>query len=134
MKKGSILDQICTALSAHSQMRAIRTVLHGVAFAVLIAASAQSQPFIQGGVGLFSCGRWTSDRRQHNTTAYGEQQWVLGYLSAVADASGSTLDPLRGVDFESVWAWIDSYCAAHPLEQIAGAALEFIKAHLGVHR
>jgi hypothetical protein len=115
-------------------MRAIRTVLDGVAIAVLFAASAQAQPSIQGGVGLLSCGRWTSDRRQHNMTAYGEQQWVLGYLSAAADASGSTLDPLRGVDFESVWAWIDSYCAAHPIEQIAGAASEFINAHPTVHR
>jgi hypothetical protein len=38
------------------------------------------------------------------------------------------LDPLKGVDANGVWAWIDNYCGAHPLnplETVEKAAAEF---------
>ncbi len=38
-------------------------------------------------------------------------------------------DPLRGVDAEGVWAWIDNYCHTHPLEMIERAGTEFVSAH-----
>ena len=38
-------------------------------------------------------------------------------------------DPLNGVDAFAVWAWIDNYCRAHPLDTIQKASVEFVMAH-----
>ena len=50
------------------------------------------------------------------------EQWLLGFLTGTADLAATPgviepgkLDPLRGVDAEAVWAWVDNYCHAHPL-------------------
>jgi hypothetical protein len=54
--------------------------------------------------------------------------WVLGFLSGIGSTGGSN-DPLDGVDGESVRAWINNYCKAHPTEAIEEAAEAFYFAH-----
>jgi hypothetical protein len=36
---------------------------------------------------------------------------------------------LNGVDAQGVWAWIDNYCHANPLDEVSGAAEAFVNAH-----
>ena len=56
--------------------------------------------------------------------------WVLGFLSGMGSTRPVTkLDPLHGTDKEAVWAWIDNYCAAHPLTALADAAAVFMGEH-----
>lgn len=85
------------------------------------------------GTGAVSCGTWTSDRRTPNgTLAFMDGQWVLGFLSGQAELSataGGTLDPLKDMDAQGVWAWVDNYCQANPLKQIWEAADAFSTAH-----
>ncbi len=58
------------------------------------------------------------------------EQWILGFLSGVGYAGNeSGLDPLIGVDDEGVWAWVDNYCQAHPLDLLIQAAVAFRMAH-----
>jgi hypothetical protein len=73
------------------------------------------------GVGTGSCGTWTAARRDRRALLY--EQWILGFLSGEGAASAVLADgrdnPLNGMDAEGVWAWIDTYCQVHPLDQIS---------------
>ena len=79
------------------------------------------------GLGTVSCGAWTTAR--HDKGAWGYEQWVFGYLSGTADNLGGAVDPLRGLDKQAVWSWMDNYCRAHPLEKIYKASRVFLKEH-----
>jgi hypothetical protein len=75
------------------------------------------------GVGaVSSCGTWETARS--SGYSFGYEQWVVGFLSGVAMASGN--DFLSGTDADGIWKWIDRYCAAHPLDMIATAASELL--------
>jgi hypothetical protein len=53
----------------------------------------------------------------------------LGFLSGIAYESTDGENPMNGLDAEAVWAWIDNYCQAHPLEQIVTAGQQFVFVH-----
>ncbi len=102
-------------------------------FFVLMIGTAGAQPpgsFQPSGAATESCGSWSASRRANNVRSWVTEQWVLGFLSGVAyAASSSGPDPLTGVDDEAVWAWVDNYCRAHPLDWLLHAAVAFQKAH-----
>lgn len=86
------------------------------------------------GDGGITCAKWTSYRKTANAddiTAYpalSAGNWVLGYLSAYdryVDPSGNVG---ADVDNDSVAAWVDTYCSAHPLDNLATAAEHLIEA------
>jgi hypothetical protein len=110
------------------------TRLLGMALAagVLLSVPAKAQTYRLIGSGNSSCGQWSADRRDGRSSlgANMEQQWVLGFLSGIGAMAGDKREnPLNGVDAAAVWAWIDNYCQAHPLEYISGAATAFYRAH-----
>jgi hypothetical protein len=80
------------------------------------------------GAGTASCGMWAAFRREGSTSAraLSSEQWVLGFIDGITEASGGSLDPLSGVE---VWEWIDNYCQANPSKSIAEAGAGFIAAH-----
>ena len=94
----------------------------------LTALPAAAETFAGAGIDR-SCERWTADRRQDGVTARQDEQWVLGYLSAVAD--WTDFDPMHGIDGQDVWAWMDNYCQANPLVKITEAASAFVREHPG---
>ena len=49
----------------------------------------------------------------------------MGYLSGAAVWGGGP-DPMKGLDTQAVFAWMDNYCRTHPLIDIIGAADVFI--------
>jgi len=80
--------------------------------------------------GAHSCGKWLEEKRMADSTkdlnkvpALITRSWFLGYLSGRADASGK--DFLRGTDSDSIFLWLDIYCAANPRMDLdkAGVAL-----------
>ena len=88
------------------------------------------------GMGSDTCETWTADRSARGVGAHGadalqDQQWVLGYLSAVPDWDPGHLDPVDGIDSAGVWAWMDDYCGAHSLVTIKDAAIAFVRQHPG---
>jgi hypothetical protein len=65
-------------------------------------------------------------------THYRMNNGVLGFLSGIGYEGGEDVDPLHGMDAKgvwAVWAWIDNYCQAYPLEAITTAAKAFDRAH-----
>jgi hypothetical protein len=90
-------------------------------------AKADDQGKTAMGAGVHSCGTWTGERAARDVGEVVDEAWVVGYLSGVA--TWSDLDPLKGIDGNAVWAWIDNYCRAHPLVRINGAVDAFIKEH-----
>lgn len=82
------------------------------------------------GAGTISCGKWTTDRRDPKSTlALLDASWVVGFLSGIGWVGQNGDDPLRGLDGEAVWAWIDNYCKANPLDSLDTAAVRFYFAH-----
>ena len=84
--------------------------------------AAQSGTFRAYGATGKSCGVWTmalDDQR----VVY--EWWVLGFISG-ADYSRS--GPMMGeTDAPGVNAWITQYCADHPLDTMAKAAIELVR-------
>ena len=53
--------------------------------------------------------------------------WVQGFISAFNYYGGATApDIASGTDANGVFAWIDNYCAAHPLDTIATATIALV--------
>ena len=78
-----------------------------------------------------SCGTWTQLRpagalRDSVPAEFGGLlMWVVGYISG-ANADSSHPDVLLGRDLDGLIAWIDNYCRANPLKNIASAASSLI--------
>ncbi len=68
-----------------------------------------------------SCGAWTSARadKANHSNVYG--MWVLGLITGISWNG----PPLRteGPDSKALLAWIDQYCATHPLDLLLTAAI-----------
>ncbi len=94
-----------------------------------VDAKTQQETKYRIGFGRLSCASWTVARRTFvQTPSY--EQWVLGYIVGFAEGSHrDDIDPLRGMDEQKVWAWVDNYCQTHSLEPVANAAAQFIIAH-----
>jgi hypothetical protein len=72
--------------------------------------------------GNWSCGVWLNARSVHRSQYM--EGWVAGYLSAAnwaAEIKGFS-DILIGTDDLSAYVWIDSWCKAHPLDDVRTAA------------
>jgi len=98
--------------------------------AVFAVAPSSAQEYTAIGLGNSSCGSWTAARRDKVALPY--QQWVIGFLSGIGYAKPyAGLDPLKGLDGNAVYAWVDNYCGANPLNDISVAGNSFIWAHPG---
>jgi hypothetical protein len=101
----------------------------------LIAATSSLLPgnasgYTMLGSGGASCETWTATRRTPpGRDAAMQQQWLLGFLSGIGSMVLGELDPLRGLDADAVYAWLDGYCRNHPAESIEAAARVFIQEH-----
>lgn len=105
-------------------MRAVRVA---ALLAAALMSGAAGPETVVGGVGTEICAGWVVARRDHQ--AFGYEQWLLGYLSGVGDVHSAGLDPLNAMSVDAVWAWMDAYCAAHPLDHIVRAGEAFVDAH-----
>ena len=57
------------------------------------------------------------------------EQWVLGFLSGIGFSGKDYDNPLRAMDDDGVWGWIDIFCKARPLTNISQAAEAFYHVH-----
>lgn len=102
----------------------IRSVVLAVGLTVLCAlvpasAGARQAGFQIYGLGLDSCGKWTQEHRAESDWANAQSSWLTGWVSGIGYATNGRL---RHVDGAGIVAFVDSYCAAHPLERVADAA------------
>jgi hypothetical protein len=101
--------------------RAPLVVAVAVALLWANAALGADHPMSMG-AGVTSCGKWTEDKADNVRRAI-NGEWVLGYLSAADALYGDNRNLPGATDAYGLYAWMDSECAAHPLESISDAAL-----------
>lgn len=68
------------------------------------------------GQGNQSCGKWTQQNKEVRDTHL--FTWVVGFVSG----AGFTGTQMRNTDADGIGTWIDTYCAAHPLDSVSKAA------------
>ena len=101
----------------------IRRVLVVAAIAASVCAPAHGQTYDMRAPLPASCGAWTAARRGDNPRlAELHYTWILGWLSAASFRSNRRL--MANQDDEALKAWLDNYCAGHPLANISDAAIE----------
>ncbi|MFI4934731.1 MAG: hypothetical protein ACHP7N_08955 [Caulobacterales bacterium] len=95
------------------------------AVAALWTACAWAQPsrsYESLGAGVGSCGVWTQDRATSHGAWSEDLEWVLGYLSAYDRFVARNGMVAKHTDSAGVTAWLDTYCTAHPLDEMHRAA------------
>jgi hypothetical protein len=109
----------------------------GVAFllsAAPLPSGAAPDPgeYVILGAGSRPCGSWLRLRSQPDPEAAVLQSWVLGYITSVnANVLTKRQDIADGKTVDGLFGWVDSYCAAHPLDSLAratGNLLESLRA------
>jgi hypothetical protein len=103
-----------------------------LALAIFIAGAIETraQSVTTLGFGNKSCSAWIEARRAHNAAADVFECWVAGFLSGsnsiIASNPALGIDTLKQVsvqgEAQGLWAWIDNYCQANPLNSVATAA------------
>jgi hypothetical protein len=101
----------------------ITPLLLVVAMAVLPTGIGAQQVFSIFNPGSDSCGARSTE--QNLESRYQRNAWVYGFFSAYNFYSpeGEAVEPADG---KALIAWIDNYCAAHPLELIVNAATRLV--------
>jgi len=69
--------------------------------------------------GATSCGTWVAQTKEDGILISATRMWLIGYLSGRVMESGR--DVMRGTDNPSFYLWVDNYCKANPLNDIADA-------------
>jgi hypothetical protein len=74
-------------------------------------------------VGSVTCKEWIIDRasKADYLNKDADQSWVIGFLSAYSEAT--RINFLDNIKLQSIYTWMDKYCANHPLAQINDGAL-----------
>ena len=101
----------------------MKAVILLIAAALLPTEATAQQVFDIFSPGGDSCGTWSTE--QNLGSRYQRQTWVLGFFSAynVYSPEGEAVEPPDG---KALVAWIDNYCATHPLDFISAAAHKLV--------
>lgn len=79
--------------------------------------------FMVLGEGTNSCGQWTKGRTNRDDVArFVDGAWVAGFITAVNRFGYGPSDLSKGIDNDGINAWVDNFCAQHPLDSLAAAA------------
>jgi hypothetical protein len=93
-------------------------------------------------LGYITCQAWTTD---HAKVASGEfsnkvrknfdEMWLIGFMSGVSATSGSYVgDPLKNVDSQIVYDWMDKYCDTHPRGDISNGGVALFEKLIDVSK
>lgn len=70
--------------------------------------------------GVRSCGTWIEQRATKGFDRLATEAWLVGFLSG--GALSTNMNVLQGTDNASLFAWIDNYCRANPLNDLGDGA------------
>ena len=77
------------------------------------------------GAGANSCGTWTAEIG--TGAGVEDRSWALGFVSAYnIYGLSNDGDVARGTNYAGLLGWIDNYCRANPLDDIATAVTKLI--------
>lgn len=114
-------------------MRPLLLALGLAASATIPQAAAAEKPLVAtfGFPGAQSCGTWTASRTNPAANDLRDEileGWVMGFVTGHNFYNESASMTGYGVSPDALFAWVDNYCAANPLENIITAAAELVKA------
>jgi hypothetical protein len=75
--------------------------------------------------GVSSCGGWIEDRSKAGVGTLINESWLVGFLSGVAFESER--DFVKGTDNASLFLWMDNYCRANPLSDVASGGYKLFQ-------
>lgn len=67
--------------------------------------------------GAASCGDWVVERANHGVGTFGNEAWLVGYLSGIATVTNTNF--LKGTDNPSLFLWMDNFCKSNPLSDVS---------------
>jgi hypothetical protein len=95
---------------------------------LLCAPAPAGNQYVILGAGSRPCGSWLQVRSATNPDSAVLQSWVLGYITSVnANVLTVSQDVADGDTADGLYTWIDSYCAAHPLDTLARASAALLE-------
>jgi hypothetical protein len=108
-------------------MRVAATLFGGAAIFLatsqIVVAAGPNAKFTVLGVGNSSCGSWLAVRRTQSSEAQFYETWVQGYITGYNRWNAIGINNIAsGIDPEGIFASIDKYCIAHPLDDIEDGA------------
>jgi hypothetical protein len=107
-------------------MRAwVTIILVAISIGASVKVSRADRTYI--GDGSNSCGAWTQERATDTQRVQLWKGWLLGFLSG-ANIWDSNADFLltQKLDAAALYAWMDNYCRAHPLDTVYFAAIKLV--------
>jgi hypothetical protein len=90
----------------------------------LVTSAASARGIVIYGVGLKSCGYWSSASKR-TATRQQLSDWILGFVSAYNYYSAEGRD-VTFSDGSAFIAWMDGYCRDHPNDVVSDAAYRLV--------
>ena len=93
-------------------------------------AAASAATVMVLGFGSVTCGSWSTARAKRDWQTseslnwYPYNAWIQGYLTAQQTGIPELTPILQRLDADAITAWVDNYCAAHPLDDLDAASLK----------
>jgi hypothetical protein len=103
-------------------MRTRKMVLAAILAAGMPTSLRAEQGVAVLGAGNVECGRLTLESQQPIRSL--RQEWVLGFISAYKWYHHE--EDLKPEDAAAAFTWVDTYCAAHPLDRVITAAVKLL--------
>jgi hypothetical protein len=108
---------------------AIAVALSGALPQTPQAPQAQKNPHMYGPFRSL-CGGWTAQRKDPSTGgqlgAASLLIWVEGFISGSAWTQQALNIQLKDTDPDAIAAWMDKYCADHPLDELVQGAASLV--------
>jgi hypothetical protein len=105
-------------------LKSLGAVAAAAALCGVITTSTHSAEYRVVGYGNTSCGTWMTDRKEKSWLASIDSAWVEGFITAMDTNNPKINRATRATDSDGLAAWIDIYCAAHPLDNLSRASEE----------
>ena len=115
-------------MSTEKRPGKIGAVLGILALAMPPAISAPTKPWHYAvlAYGNDSCLVWTSNHSRLGRPKEWEDAWIWGYVTAVNRWGTGSQDIAKTQNWDAIARWVDRYCATHPDEKIAEAAIKLV--------
>lgn len=126
------MPHLAVSFVREEEMRATAITLLVLGTLSTPAFSNQVRVLAYGGQ---SCGDWTKERHSNSGAAVAMESWTLGYITGF-NAYGlpdtvATADVSGNASSEALFAWLDNYCRANPLDTLHVATDKLINELLG---
>lgn len=79
------------------------------------------------GIGAESCGAWTEARANRGEFAKSDANDLTEWAEAYLTAAGHYGRPLKTTDVPGIQAYLDQYCASHPVSVFEDAVLSLVE-------